>query len=243
MIDKNSPVPIYYQLEEEIRYLIQSEQLKSGDLLPSERELAEKYDISRMTIRQATNNLVMQGLINREKGKGTFVSEKKFEQDLSGLTSFNEDMSQYGRKPSNTLIGIRAFTDDTIVASTLNVSSKDEIYEIKRIRMADNEPIALETVFTPREIVGNLNYEDVTTSFYDFLEQKLQLKIAYGNQTIESSLANEEEIKYLNIKKGDPILLMQRISFLKDEEETPVEYVKSAYRADKYKFKMRMKRK
>ncbi len=96
MIDKNSPIPIYYQLELQIRQFIESEQLQPGDILPSEREFTEKYNISRMTVRQAINNLVSEGLLYRQKGKGTFIAEQKFEQDLSGLTSFSEDMKNPG---------------------------------------------------------------------------------------------------------------------------------------------------
>ncbi|GAB3062361.1 hypothetical protein GCM10027286_27550 [Virgibacillus ainsalahensis] len=92
MIDKHSPIPIYYQLEEQIKNFIQSENLAPGDILPSEREMSEKYKINRMTVRQAINNLVAQGLVYRQKGRGTFIAEEKFEQDLSGLSSFSEDM-------------------------------------------------------------------------------------------------------------------------------------------------------
>lgn len=243
MINKNSPIPIYYQIEEEIQSMIESGILKSGDLLPSEREIAEKYNISRMTVRQAINNLVNKGLIYRKRGKGSFITGKKLEHDLSGLTSFTEDMAQHGKKPSNLIISIKTITDDAFISSKLKTDIKDEIYKFKRLRKADDEPIALETVFTPKKLVGTLNHSDILVSFYQFLEKKLNMKIDYGKQTIEASLANQEEIKYLNIKKGDPILLMRRISFLKDKKNTPIEYVKSAYRADKYKFNMKIKRK
>src|SRR5690625_792519 len=105
MIDKNSPLPIYYQLSEQIKRLIETEQLLPGDLLPSEREYAERYNISRMTVRQAISNLVTESLLYRKKGKGTFVAEKKFEQNLQGLTSFSEDMQLRGYTPSNQQIG------------------------------------------------------------------------------------------------------------------------------------------
>ncbi len=106
--------------------------------------------------------------------------------------------------------------------------------------MANDEPVALETVYTPQRIVGDMTEQDISTSFYQHLENNLQLQIAYGKQSIEAALANEEEIKQLRIKKGNPILLMKRTSFLQDD--TPIEYVKSAYRADKYKFNLQMKR-
>lgn len=242
MIDKSSPIPIYYQLEMKIRQMIESEQLQPGDALPSERQFTEKYNISRMTVRQAINNLVNDGLLYRQKGKGTFVAEKKFEQDLSGLTSFNEDMRNLGFTPSNKVLSFKLISGDKRIIEQLKLSNHEPIYEIKRIRLANDEPVALETIYTPQKIVGNMTEEDIAVSFYEHLEYNLHLKIAYGKQTIEAALANEQEIKHLQIETGDPVLLMRRTSYLADEPETPVEFVKSTYRADKYKFHLQMKR-
>ncbi|RKQ32519.1 GntR family transcriptional regulator [Oceanobacillus halophilus] len=241
MIDKNSPIPIYYQLEEEIKRMIQ-EELNPGDLLPSEREYAEKYDISRMTVRQAITNLVKEGMIYRQKGRGSFVADKKFEQDLSGLSSFSEDMERRGMTPSNKLLSFNIIKNEPHIASILKIERNEPIYEIQRIRMANNEPVALETIYTPKSHVGDITKEDISISFYDYIEKHLNLNIAYGEQTIEASLANKEETHYLHIRLGDPVLVMHRTSYLKNDQETPIEYVKSIYRSDKYKFKMQMKR-
>lgn len=242
MINKNSPLPIYYQLEEEIRLLIQTEKMKPGELLPSEREYAERYDISRMTVRQAINNLAADGLLYRQKGRGTFISDKKFEQNLQGLTSFSEDMRERGLTPSNKLISFQLMEANERIAETLRLDKQEKVYEIKRIRNANGSPVAVETIYTPKQLVGDMSQQDVEDSFYQYMEKKLNHKIAYGDQTIESVLANEFEIENLNVYEGDPILLMQRTSYLSDEKETPLEYVKSAYRADKYKFKLQMRR-
>ncbi|MDC3412214.1 GntR family transcriptional regulator [Aquibacillus sp. 3ASR75-11] len=240
MIDKKSPLPIYYQLEEKIRHLINSEQLKPGELLPSEREYAEKYDISRMTVRQAINNLASDGLLIRLKGKGTFVAEKKFEQSLQGLTGFSEDMRTRGLEPSNRMLSFKEQQADEKVASKLNIAPKDPIYVIQRIRLANDAPVALETNYVPKDLVGDLTEEDVNLSFYDYIEKKLDLKITHGDQVMEAVLANEFEINYLGINKGDPILLIQRQTYLSND--VPFEYVTSSYRADKYALKLRMPR-
>lgn len=242
MIDKQSPIPIYYQLEEEIKSMILHQQLKPGDLLPSEREYAEKYAISRMTVRQAISNLVKEGLIYRQKGKGTFVADKKFEQDLSGLTSFSEDMRSRGLVPSNQLIEFDFISGDEQLASILNITPSEKICKIKRVRLANEEPVALETVYTPQKVIGDLSYHDFTESFYDYVEKNLHFKIGFGHQTIEAALATDEETTYLHIQQGSPVLVMQRTTYLQDEQQTPIEYVTSTYRADKYKFKMKMKR-
>ncbi|MEN2766895.1 GntR family transcriptional regulator [Ornithinibacillus xuwenensis] len=242
MIDKQSPIPIYYQLEEEIKSMIHTKQLKPGDLLPSEREFAEKYAISRMTVRQAINNLVKEGLIYRQKGKGTYVADKKFEQDLSGLTSFSEDMRNRGLTPSSNLISFEFIQANEQLASILSIAPTDIVCRIKRVRLADDEPVAVETVYSPQKLVGDMNYLDFSDSFYDYVEKKLHHKIGFGYQTIEAAPASDEEVKHLNIPKDSPVLVMQRTSFLQNKDQTPIEFATSAYRADKYKFKMKMKR-
>ncbi|SDK03666.1 GntR family transcriptional regulator [Sediminibacillus albus] len=240
MVDKNSPLPIYYQLEEEIKQLINSEQLKPGELLPSEREYAEKHNISRMTVRQAINNLASEGLLFRQKGKGTFVAEQKFEQNLQGLTSFSEDMRARGLQPSSRLVSFAEKSADENIAAKLQVNQGEAIFQIERIRMADQSPLAAETIYTPKKIAGNMTKQDFAPSFYEYIENTRGYKIKHANQEIESALATQKEIDHLQLEPGDPVLLIERLTYLNTDE--PFEYVISAYRADKYKFKLQMPR-
>ncbi len=124
MIDKHSSIPIYYQIEEIIRAQIDNMTLKPGDLLPSERELAEKYQISRMTARHALTNLVNQQLLYREKGKGTFVAHKKIAQPLSGLTSFTEDMEGRGMKTGNRVVDFQIEFVPNSIATELGINNE-----------------------------------------------------------------------------------------------------------------------
>jgi GntR family transcriptional regulator len=234
MIDKNSPLPIYYQLEENIKHLIESGQILPGDSILSEREMSEKYKISRMTVRQAITNLVNKGYLIREKGKGTFVSDKKFEQNLHGLTSFSEDMLSRGLTPGNQILSFEKTNAEPDIQKKLSLNENDLIYQIRRVRLANNQPMALETSFLSVDLVPGLNPEILEQSLYQYIEDELKLNIGHATQTIESSIVNKEEIKYLNLKKGDPVLLMERETYLNDG--TPLELVKSSYRADKYRF-------
>lgn len=240
MIDKNSPVPIYHQLEEYIKNQIESGTLEPEATIPSERELSERYQISRMTVRQALNNLVAEGFLYRQKGRGTFVSKRKVEQQLQGLTSFTEDMLSRGFKPSNTLISFEIIPVDVHVAQRLKVAEHTPVYEIKRVRMADDVPMALETTYVPANLVKGLTEEIINHSLYRYVEEKLSLIISEASQEIESAVAKDTEVMHLQIQKGAPVLLIQRTSFL--EDGTPFEFVKSAYRADRYKFVHSMKR-
>jgi GntR family transcriptional regulator len=240
MINKNSPVPIYHQLEEYIKQQIETGILREEAVIPSEREFAEVFQISRMTVRQAINNLVLEGYLTRQKGKGTFVSKKKVEQELQGMTSFTEDMLSRGMNPSSTLLSFQIIPADKNTALDLKIEENDSVYKIKRIRLADGAPMALETAYIPVEIVPGLTEENSNLSLYQYIEQHLSLSISEATQEIEASIADSDDAETLEINIGDPILLIQRISYLQDG--IPFEIVKSTFRADRYRFVHTMKR-
>ncbi|MCM3655008.1 GntR family transcriptional regulator [Metabacillus litoralis] len=242
MIKKDSPIPIYYQLEEIIKDLIEKGKLKPGDSLPAEREYAEKFEISRMTVRQAFTQLVNDGYLYRIQGKGTFVAERKpkIEQALQGLTSFTEDMKARGMKPGSQLVQFEIIPATSLIANQLGIQEYGPVYEIKRIRLADDVPMALETNYISANFIKGLTEKIVNQSLYSYIENQLNLRIDHASQVIESSVADELEAEYLNIQPGAPVMLIQRNTFLKDG--TPVEFVKSTYRADRYKFMIQMNR-
>jgi GntR family transcriptional regulator len=240
MINKDSPLPIYYQLEQGIKDLIEKSKLKPGEMIPSERELAETYEISRMTVRQAINNLVNDGYLVRKRGKGTFVAANKIEQPLKGLTSFSEDMRARGMEPGTKVLDFQTIQASKYVSEQLQISEGAKVYEIKRVRLADHLPMALETSYIPCNLVFGLTREIVSGSMYEFIENHLGLKIKSGVQVLEASIARKVEAEILEIKEGAPVLLIQRISYL--ENSQPLELVKSVYRGDRYKFIVEMVR-
>ncbi|KMM36446.1 GntR family transcriptional regulator [Guptibacillus hwajinpoensis] len=240
MIDKTSPLPIYYQLVEWIKGLIEQGVLQPGDSLPSEREYAERFSISRMTVRQAITELVNSGYLYRQKGVGTFVAEKKIEQQLMGLTSFTEDMKARGMEPSSKLVGFEIVPAPTYISEQLTIQEHAPVYEIKRIRLADGIPMALEKTYISANLVKGLTEEIVQSSLYHHIENQLSIKIDEATQVLESSVATQQEAEYLNIQKGAPILLIQRNTTLTDG--TSLEIVKSSYRGDRYKFTITLKR-
>lgn len=240
MIDKNSPIPIYHQLEEYIKAQIDSGELKPDETIPSERVYADMFQISRMTIRQALTNLVNDGYLYRQKGRGTFVNKKKFEQRLQGLTSFTEDMRERGFTPGSKLISFEIIPAGREIADRLKLNENTPVYEIKRVRLADNVPMALETTYLPANLVKGLTEDIINQSLYQYIEEKLNLVIHEATQQIEASNAKDQELRLLEIEKGSPVLLILRTSILKDG--IPFEFVKSAYRADRYKFVHTMQR-
>jgi GntR family transcriptional regulator len=240
MINKNSPVPIYHQLEEYIKHQIENGVLAEESIIPSEREYAELFQISRMTVRQAINNLVSEGYLKRQKGRGTFVTKKKVEQELQGMTSFTEDMLSRGMNPSSILLSFQITATDKKTALALKIEEEDSVYIIKRIRLADGAPMALETAYIPVKIVPGLTEENSNLSLYQYIEENLALSISEATQEIEASTADQLDAETLEITIGAPILLIERISYL--QEGIPFELVKSTFRADRYRFIHTMKR-
>lgn len=240
MIDKHSPIPIYHQLEEQIKTKIESGEYKAGDSLPSEREYAEQLGISRMTVRQAITNLANKHYLYRIKGKGTFIAEQKLEQNLNGLTSFTEDMKARGMKPGNKLINFEIIPANEGLAEQLHIPVYTPVYEIKRIRLAEDEPMALERTYISANLIKGLTDEIAQSSLYYYIEDKLGLRIGKASQIFEATLANEEEIQYLKIEENSPVLFMKRVTQLADG--TTFEVVKSSYRADRYKFMLDLER-
>ncbi|WP_163580654.1 GntR family transcriptional regulator [Gracilibacillus saliphilus] len=240
MIDKQSPIPIYHQLEEQIKSKIENGEYKPGDALPSEREYAEQLNISRMTVRQAITNLVNERYLHRIKGKGTFITEQKLEQNLNGLTSFTEDMKARGMEPGNKLINFEIIPANQSLAEQLHIPEHAPIYEIKRIRLAENIPMALERTYISANLIKGLTDDIVQNSLYQYIENDLGLKIGKASQIFEATIANEEEIEYLEIPEHSPVLFMKRTTQL--ENGTTFEVVKSSYRADRYKFMLDLER-
>ncbi|SFF86802.1 GntR family transcriptional regulator [Halobacillus alkaliphilus] len=234
MIDKKSPLPIYYQIEEDIKQRISDGEYQPNDMIPSERILSENYAVSRMTVRQAITNLVNEGVLYREKGRGTFIAENKIEQSLKGLTSFTEDMKTRGMTASSKLLDFEKVTASGEISRKLEIEENAEIYRLQRIRYADQKPMAIETNFLPAAMFPNLKKENVRGSLYDYVEKNKRQKIGKASQIIEATIANEDQSSLLEIPLGSAVLHIERHSFL--EDGTPFEVVKSSYRADRYKF-------
>ncbi len=241
MINKQSPIPIYHQLADLIQKQIDGGDLKPGQALPAEREYAERFGISRMTARQALNQLVTNGYLYRIQGKGTFVSEKKIEKPLMGITSFTEEMAARGMKPGSKLLCFNVIPAVPAIADQLQISEGSPVYQIERIRLADDVPMAIETNYISARLLEGLTEEiAVSQSLYAFMEEKLGAAVEEARQSIESSLAERAEAQSLGIQPGAPVMRIERLACLGDG--TPAEYVKSTFRADRYKFIVHLRR-
>ncbi|HKF35325.1 MAG TPA: GntR family transcriptional regulator [Ktedonobacteraceae bacterium] len=234
-IDKRSPIPMYYQIMRQLLEKIQSGAFAVDSLLPPERELAETYKVSRMTVRQAIIELVNEGILVRSKGIGTFVAPPKLEQALSRLTSFTEDMARRGLKAGARVISFEEIVPEPVIRKTLGLGSEDKAYECVRVRLADDEPMALETTTLPVWLCPGLSRQDLEDqSLYHLLADRWGVRLDYATQSLEPACASPYEASLLHVEAGTPLLLMHRITH--NQNGRAVEHVKSLYRGDRYKF-------
>jgi GntR family transcriptional regulator len=240
-IYRNSPVPRYHQLKEILRERIRSGEWKPGDLIPSERELSETYDISRMTARQAITDLVNEGVFYREQGRGTFVTQNKITQQLLHLTGFTEDIRARGQRPSTKVLAAGMLPAGETAAGQLRIAEDEPIFVLRRLRLADDEPLAIEVSMLNFKGCEQLAEEDFEhQSLYQLLESKYGIPLMEADQEIEAGLASDDEAKILNVALGSAVLHTRRTTFT--DRNRPIEYAKSVYRGNKYTFHTHLKR-
>lgn len=226
MIDKNSPIPVYYQLKEDILRKITEGYWKVGQCIDSERELSESYGVSRMTIRQALGELVQEGILIREKGKGTFVCEPKVKQ--KDMMSFSEIIKKTGRNLKTKVVEFKKVpTPDDLS----EIFTFDELYRINRNRIVDGECIANEIVYIPVDYCGFIDKEKLKGSLYKILEE-FGYKVDYSESSIRSILMEESYKKLFNVEEEVPLLQIISKTINNDGKVLFVE--EATYRSDKY---------
>lgn len=233
-------VPKYALIEEYIKKNIQNGTFKKNEPIYPERKLCEMFKVTRMTVRQAINNLVSEGYLYRQKGSGTYVSDKKVTKGGAGLTSFTEDILNSGMTPHSVVLSLQKVEATDYISKKLNIPVGDQVYQIERIRYADDEAWGYEIVHRPYHFTPNLKKEDLDGSMFVDLEKR-GLNIAYSDQTIEAVLAYKSTAEYLEISENEPLLLIKAITYL--DNGVPLQFTKSFYRGDKYKFTYRAIRK
>ena len=240
-INKNLPIPYYYQIVEILRESIadlKEPEVNEKIALPSEPELSELFSVNRGTIRHALQVLEREGLIFREKGKGTFIRRKRMEMDLSFLCSTTEDMRLRGWEPSTKVLSVEQVIPRDHIRESLKLNEGEKTWKIFRSRFANGEPISLQRVFFPMNIMPDLAQEKLSGSFYEVWQQDYGIKPHEGEQTIRTRLATAEETKLLQIDNGSPIFEITRITY--DVNRRPIEYLISIWRGDRYDFYVRL---
>jgi GntR family transcriptional regulator len=232
-LNPKSPVPLYLQVKTVLSKLILHGEIKPNERLPSERELGEELGVSRMTVRQAIQALIREGFLYTRAGKGTFVSEVRFEQDRL-LTGFSEEMLKRGLKPSSKVLEARIIPASNRLAEKLEIHPNSGVVFISRLRMANEQVVAIENAHLPHALFPNLlNHDFSRQSLYSVLRQEYGVRLLFADQIVEAALANHNELRILQLSPPAAVLRMQRIT--RSEQRVVVEYVESVYRGDRYK--------
>jgi GntR family transcriptional regulator len=207
--------------------------LQVGDALPSERRLATDLGVSRPTLRAVIDELVREGLLLRRHGSGTYVAEPKIALPLT-MTSFSEDMTRRGMRPGSRVVSFELQAAGAKLGQRLQISPVDEVWVITRLRLADDDSMAIEWLHAPRRLLGDLRREELSDhSYYELLRERRGITIASGVQTIEPTVTSPEEAELLGVPVHSPAFLFERTT-TSDGGEV-VEFVRSVYRGDRYR--------
>lgn len=238
-LKRESPTPLYLQLKNALLAEIDAGRYRPHERLRSERELCEHFKVSRMTVRQALTELMHEGVLYTQAGKGTFVSEAKINQELTALTGFSQDMRQRGSTPSSRVLDAKLIQATLFLSTILEVPPETEIVYISRLRLSDNIPMALETAYLPHRCCpGILQFDFAQESLYAVLENRYNTRLVRADQSIEAGLASAQEAALLDLSMPAPVLRIERVSY--SEQNALTEYVVSAYRGDRYKFRTKL---
>jgi DNA-binding GntR family transcriptional regulator len=234
-LDRNSPIPLYFQIAENLKRAITDGTLKPGDRLDNELDLTERLGVSRPTVRQAVQRLVDQGLVVRRRGLGTVVMAPRILRSVA-LTSLYDDLSASGRQPATTVLDVTELEADEDIAAVLSIPAGAPVLSMERLRLADGAPLALMHNYLPAGLLATGPADALEkTGLYELLRsQGVQLQA--GEQVIAARKATAHEAKLLAAPRGATVLTMTRTTF--DQDGKPVEHGSHAYLADRYSFRM-----
>ncbi|GAA3227294.1 GntR family transcriptional regulator [Dactylosporangium siamense] len=233
-LDPSSYVPLYMQLAALLREQIQQGRYQSGDQLPSEPTLVREFEVSRATAIAALDELVASHEAYRVRGRGTFVA-KPFLGRFSLSTSFTEDMRQRGLEPSSEVLEFGVATPDPETAAMLGAPLQEECYRVVRLRLANGDPVALQTAYLPRRLYPDLTAEHFADShLYDVMRRVYSIVPQWAEAIVQAHKPTAQEARHLDMATRDPVLVAWHLSL--DDSLRSLEYVRSVYRSDRFSF-------
>jgi GntR family transcriptional regulator len=231
---RDAPVPLYHQVKTALRREIEDGRWAPGEQLPTEDELIARFHVSKITVRQALRQLSELGYIRRKQGRGTFVLPPPLEEGPRELTSFTGELRGHGLRAKSDVLEQDVTPASTEVAHCLHLRTGDPVFQLRRLRLANDEPMGLQTAYLPMRLVPGIDEVSfVDTSLYEVLASRYGLHPASARETHRAVLVSREEAGLLRIAPGSPALAAERLTRLADG--SPLEYVQSVMRGDKYK--------
>jgi len=240
-IDATSPVPLYAQVEAALASNIADGALAPGSQLPTENDLIERFGVSRPTVRKAIQNLSARGLVEIQRGKGTFITRPKMTQELTALSGFVEDMQALGRKPTARLIDKQVVAASKTVAAHLALAAGTLVVRIQRVRLADGVAVSFDETYLPLEIGEKIVSNDLETEpIFSLLEQKYHMALVEAEYRLEAVSADATVAQALGVEPGSALFVIERTSYCAGNQ--PVDYEKLYYRGDMIRFVTRLAR-
>ncbi|WP_165211087.1 GntR family transcriptional regulator [Streptococcus tangpeifui] len=226
-------LPAYIRIHDAIKNEIDQGVWKIGSRLPSERDLSDQFEVSRMTLRQAVTLLVDEGILERRIGSGTYVASQRVQEKIRGTTSFTEIIKAQGKEPSSKLISYERTYPNEQEIRHLGVTPKSYIIRMERVRYADNIPVVYEVTSIPERLIRNFKRNEVTNHFFQTLTDHGYI-IGKSQQTISADIVDPQLTKELAVEQGHAILSLTQTSYLDDG--TAFEFVRSQYVAGRFEF-------
>jgi GntR family transcriptional regulator len=229
------PVPLHHQVYLDLTSALDAGEWKPGDRLPPERELAERYGCSLITVRRALSELAREQRIERTRGRGTYVLHPRLELDFGGSQSFTSDMQSRGLDPETRVVAARREDAGEAVAHALELKTGAPTLYLERLRLADGEPLLLEQVHLPADRFPGLLASDLEhNSLYEILTERYGTRVVRAREAIEPVLLRAREAKLLDQAPGRPALLVEGVAFAADG--FPIEFARSYVRGDRTRY-------
>jgi GntR family transcriptional regulator len=235
-LDRTLNVPVFRQISDALRAQIETGSLRQGDVIPSENELSTSLHVSRMTVRAAIDALAKEGMVVRQRGRGTVVARRPVMRtaNVIGFMSFTEEMRARGLSASSRVLDFSDKMADSAVAAQLNLPLGGHVLHLERIRLANDEPMAIERCYLPYDRFPDLlKFDFEKHSLYKVLEAEYGVKPGMCEETVEALLLDPTDARLLGVKRGAPALRIQRIT--QDVRGNLIEAEQSTFRADRYR--------
>ncbi len=239
LLDPNSKLPKYVQILNWLHGMIRRGKIKIGDQIPTEEELSRMFGVNRMTVRQAMEELSIEKMIERKRGKGTFLvstKPKDLVYKLEHISSFTDDMKALGITPRTDTRSIEVVEPTTNVRNILRLKKKDKVIHTLRVKYAEEEPVLIERSYLPHSEFKEILHMDLDGSLYHLLVENFNITLHQSTQIFSSILSSQEDTELFNLKQSCPCIMIESVMY--DPNNIPIEILYSYFRGDKYKFRV-----
>lgn len=237
-IDRNSPVPLYYQLKQILLDKIERAEWSREEPIPSEQKLQETYGLSRTTVRQALDDLVVEGYLNRYRGRGTYLAQPKVTYDPSAALDLQKYMALQGIQLDWRVLDQQWIAPPSAVRAALHIEPTEQVYCLRRLRLADDGPIGYHCAYLPSAVAEQIDHSALTEGESLTYLRKLELGPIRVHRTLEAVAAMHDDLDLLGLEPVAPVLQLDRL--VTDDADKPIEFLRARYRGDRFKYQITM---